>query len=160
MNKDVVESLRSLQMAVNHAQDTSADTATMNAYGKLWISVVNAAARCASDLEHKKVAPSAANTESENQKSSKSSVDEKPADVKPSGETSYIFTCHTEGGNGVFQAAGGPLELAVDCSKVIGGLATKLPKCVMIAAVLAGCDAAGITLDEMVAAHEGANGHA
>lgn len=159
MNKDVVESLRGLQMAVNHAQDTSADTATMNAYGKLWISVVNAAARCASDLEHKKVAPSAANTESEKQKSSKSSVVEKPADVKCD-RTSFIFTRHIQGGSGVFQAVGDPFELALDCAKVIEGLAEKLSKDLMIASVLAGCGEAGITIDEMVAAQEGANGHA
>ncbi len=82
MNKGVREAIRYLEHAIDHAEDTSADTAEMNIYGAFWTDMANAAARCASDLEHKKIAPGAANTESEKQNSSKFSVAEKAGVVK------------------------------------------------------------------------------
>ncbi len=142
MNRDVVEALRRLQMTVSHAAHTSADRAAVNAYSRLWLSIVNAAAGCASDLEQKKVAPGAATFCAET----------KTANDRPLKDT-YIIARHIQGAGGIFQAAGDTLELACGCAAVLEGLAVKLPKKVLIAAILTGCDHSGITVDELVRAH-------
>lgn len=82
MNKGVREALRCLNHAIDHAEDAAANTAEMNIYGTLWTDMVNAVARCASALEHKKAAPGAENTESGKANKSISSLSESAEKVK------------------------------------------------------------------------------
>ena len=158
MNKEVRDALSNLESAVDHAQDIAADAAEMNIYGALWTDMTNAAARCASDLEHKKVAPGAANTESEKQNSSEPSVDEKVADVK-SGNGTYIFARHLGNDKGHFESCGDPRDLAVCCAAVISGLVHALPNRYIIAGILSGCDHAGITMEDLIVTYMGVHGH-
>ena len=86
----------------------------------------------------------------------KSSVDEKLSDVK-AGET-YILSRHDdEHGMVHIECAGDTMELAAGGAAIISGLARRLPKPFVIAAILSGCDHAGITVDELVATHEEAH---
>lgn len=167
MNKDVREAICYLERAIDHAQDEAADTAEMNIYGALWTDMANATARCASDLEHKKAALGADNTESgskegrperDNSLTHNQSVDEKVADVKRD-NGAYIIARHIRDDIGSFEAHGAPMELAVSCAAAISGLAERIPKKFVVAAILSGCGHAGITMEELIATYMGVHGH-
>lgn len=167
MNKDVREALRNLEHAIDRAQDEAADTAKMNIYGALWTDMANATARCASDLEHKKVAPGADNTESGSKEgrpkrddslTHNQSVDEKVADVKRD-NGAYIIARHVGDDIGSFEASGAPMKLAVCCAATISELAERIPKKFVVAAILSGCDHAGISMEELIGTYMGAHGH-
>lgn len=162
MNKGVREALRYLEHAIDQAEDMAKDTTEMNIYNVLWTDMANAAARCASDLENKKTALGVGSTENgskgghpiaDDSLAHNQSVDEKTPSVKI-GDGAYIVARSTGGGFGTFQAGGGTIELACGGAAVISGLAVRLPKQLVIAAILSGCDHAGISMDELVATHE------
>ena len=90
MNREVREAIRYLEHAIDHAEGISRDTAEMDIYSSFWTAICNAAADCASDLEHKKAVFGAGNTEDGSKEcrpvrddNHNFSVEEKPQNVKP-----------------------------------------------------------------------------
>ena len=88
----------------------------------------------------------------------KSSVDEKLPDVKTGNET-YIIVQSSGGSHSCFRMAGNVMDLACGGAAVISGLSQRLPRELVIAAILSGCDSAGISMDELTRTYKEAHDH-
>ena len=119
------------------------------------------AAILAAEVREKKAAPDGSNTgngskgghpKEDDSLNHNFSVDEKTPDVKTGG--AYIIARSSGNGLGDLQTAGDTTELACACAAVISGLAGRLPKKFVIAAILTGCVDAGISVDNLKEVHD------